>query len=167
MRKWCWLGPLFGLLLPVLAYAQDMSPKGVWSGGHGTAADGRPWFTMQMRLDEQSGRVTGEGEFKEVPHPPPGTPPGGIYSAIPWRVAVRLDGRYSAGTSDGFTTRTVELIGKGELVDATTRRPITLRYKLELGANDCCLDGTYVADQDHGPVKAGQPVTISVTRTRQ
>ena len=69
MRKWCWLGPLFGLLLPVLAYAQDVSPKRVWSGGHGTAADGRPWFTMQMRLDEQSGRVTGEGEFKEVPHP--------------------------------------------------------------------------------------------------
>ena len=166
MRRYRRLTALWALLLPLVAHAQDMSPGGSWSGRHGTDADRAAWFTITLDLNERAGQLNGNAEFKELPAPPPGTSPGGFYSAIPWRVTMNVDGRYRVDTKGGFTKRKVELVGKGEVVDAGARWPVTVTYKLELGANDCCLEGTAVADRDYGPFKAGRPVAIHVARVR-
>ena len=161
------LTALWALLVPLVAHAQDIRPNGSWSGSHGTDADRAAWFTIRLDLDERAGHLNGAAEFKQnPPAPPPGTPPGGVYGYIPWRVTMNLDGRYGVDTEGGFTKRKVELVGKGEVVDAGARWPVTVIYKLELGANDCCLEGTAVADRDYGPFKAGRPVAIHITRVR-
>ncbi|MGQ0721145.1 MAG: hypothetical protein ACT4PE_06160 [Candidatus Eiseniibacteriota bacterium] len=150
-------GLLLLMLFPLLAYAGEMTPTGKWSGLHRPDSATEDSFTAKLELQQREGRVTGSGEFEKFPTPPPGTPPGGVYLYTPWRMSVQLEGSYLSGQSGGFTFRRVELLGRG---------PVTIRYKLELGANDCCLEGTVVADADYGPFKAGQPVTIRVTRDR-